>query len=206
MVRLHNLKTVHHEKGHWVAVSRSGELGVIDEFGRERERYKIPYGAKITSKMATVASRTGLGYMGSAYASGYHRSGGFHQVPRLHRWHDCHEQVDDVTGLVQHCRDGSKATQFQRQRFASSRALVNAKGKELFFREHRDSGCVLVADRRVRQLGRRRESICGRRYRTYPARVVRRPAISPAVCRVLPICSRLVSLKIQRFLPSNLAP
>ena len=39
---------MHHEKGHWVAVSRSGELGVIDEFGRERERYKIPYGAVIT--------------------------------------------------------------------------------------------------------------------------------------------------------------
>jgi DNA-directed RNA polymerase subunit beta' len=48
--RLHNLKTVHHEKGHWVAVSRSGEFGVIDEFGRERERYKIPYGAVITVK------------------------------------------------------------------------------------------------------------------------------------------------------------
>src|SRR3712207_6541671 len=38
-IRLHNIKTVHHEKGHWVATSRSGELGVIDEFGRERERY-----------------------------------------------------------------------------------------------------------------------------------------------------------------------
>ena len=48
--RLHNLKTVHHAKGHWVAVSRSGELGVIDEFGRERERYKLPYGAVITVK------------------------------------------------------------------------------------------------------------------------------------------------------------
>ena len=41
-VRWHNLKAVHHEKGHWVAVSRSGEVGVIDEFGRERERYKHP--------------------------------------------------------------------------------------------------------------------------------------------------------------------
>jgi len=47
-VRLHNIKTVRHDKGHLVAVSRSGELGVIDEFGRERERYKIPYGANIT--------------------------------------------------------------------------------------------------------------------------------------------------------------
>ena len=34
VIRMHNIKTVHHEKGHWVAVSRSGELGVMDEFGR----------------------------------------------------------------------------------------------------------------------------------------------------------------------------
>src|SRR5713226_3905310 len=53
-IRLHNIKTVRHEKGHLVAVSRSGELGVVDEFGRERERYKIPYGATITVNDADV--------------------------------------------------------------------------------------------------------------------------------------------------------
>ncbi len=47
-LRFHNIKTVQHEKGHLVAVSRSGEIGVVDDFGRERERYKIPYGAVIT--------------------------------------------------------------------------------------------------------------------------------------------------------------
>jgi DNA-directed RNA polymerase subunit beta' len=46
-LRWHNLKGVHHQKGHWVAVSRSGEVGVIDDFGRERERYRVPYGAVI---------------------------------------------------------------------------------------------------------------------------------------------------------------
>jgi len=46
-IKLHNVKTVQHAKGHLVAVSRSGEIGVMDEFGRERERYKIPYGATI---------------------------------------------------------------------------------------------------------------------------------------------------------------
>ncbi|RYZ56844.1 MAG: DNA-directed RNA polymerase subunit beta', partial [Proteobacteria bacterium] len=49
-LRFHNVKTVQHEKGHLVAVSRSGEIGVVDAFGRERERYKIPYGAMITAK------------------------------------------------------------------------------------------------------------------------------------------------------------
>ena len=31
----------------YVAVTRSGELSIADEHGRERERYKIPYGAKL---------------------------------------------------------------------------------------------------------------------------------------------------------------
>jgi len=47
-IRLHNLKTVQHKNGSYVAVSRSGEIGVVDEHGRERERYKIPYGAVLS--------------------------------------------------------------------------------------------------------------------------------------------------------------
>ena len=49
-VKLHNIKLVTHAHGHRVAVSRSGELTVIDGQGRERERYKIPYGANISVK------------------------------------------------------------------------------------------------------------------------------------------------------------
>jgi DNA-directed RNA polymerase subunit beta' len=44
-VKLHNIKTVEHANGNLVAVSRSGEVVVADEVGRERERYKLPYGA-----------------------------------------------------------------------------------------------------------------------------------------------------------------
>ena len=47
-VRLHNIKTVQHDAGHNVAVSRSGEVTVLDEQNRERERYKVPYGATIS--------------------------------------------------------------------------------------------------------------------------------------------------------------
>ncbi|ODS22606.1 DNA-directed RNA polymerase subunit beta' [Candidatus Endobugula sertula] len=46
-VRLHNVKVVGNDKDQLVAVSRSGELAVADSTGRERERYKIPYGAVI---------------------------------------------------------------------------------------------------------------------------------------------------------------
>ncbi|MDO4777310.1 MAG: DNA-directed RNA polymerase subunit beta' [Cardiobacteriaceae bacterium] len=46
-VRLSNIKTVVNKDGHLVAVSRSGEMSVIDQNGHERERYKLPYGATI---------------------------------------------------------------------------------------------------------------------------------------------------------------
>lgn len=49
-LRFNNLKTVQHSQGHLVAVSRSGEVSVLDTHGRERERYKVPYGATISVK------------------------------------------------------------------------------------------------------------------------------------------------------------
>jgi len=47
-VRLHNVKLLQHAKKYSVVVSRSGELMVADEQGREWERYKLPYGAIIS--------------------------------------------------------------------------------------------------------------------------------------------------------------
>ncbi|MGH8031325.1 MAG: DNA-directed RNA polymerase subunit beta', partial [Luteimonas sp.] len=49
-IKFNNLKSVSHANGHLVAVSRSGELSVLDGHGRERERYKLPYGSTITVK------------------------------------------------------------------------------------------------------------------------------------------------------------
>ena len=55
-MRFQNVKTVKHEKkGHLITTSRSGELAVIDDFGRERERYKVPYGAVISANDGSPA-------------------------------------------------------------------------------------------------------------------------------------------------------
>ena len=53
VVRMHNVKTVERTSGELVAVSRSGEMAIVDEHGRERERYKLPYGAVISVKPDT---------------------------------------------------------------------------------------------------------------------------------------------------------
>ncbi|GGK00707.1 DNA-directed RNA polymerase subunit beta' [Luteimonas terricola] len=59
-VKFNNVKSVSHGDGHLVGVSRSGEISVLDQHGRERERYKLPYGATINAKdgMAVKAGQT----------------------------------------------------------------------------------------------------------------------------------------------------
>ncbi len=46
-LKFNNLKTVINASKKHVVVSRSGELVVVDKFGRDRERYKLPYGAEL---------------------------------------------------------------------------------------------------------------------------------------------------------------
>ena len=50
VARLSNVKTVVNKDGNLVTVSRSGVISVVDDQGRERERYKLPYGAVVTIK------------------------------------------------------------------------------------------------------------------------------------------------------------
>ena len=49
-LKLHNAKFVTRDDGKLVIVSRSTELTLVDEFGRERERYKVPYGSVLEFK------------------------------------------------------------------------------------------------------------------------------------------------------------
>ncbi|SFM79560.1 DNA-directed RNA polymerase subunit beta' [Marinobacter zhejiangensis] len=49
-VRLHNLKSIEKKDGSLVVVSRSSALAIADEQGREREWYKLPYGAVLSVK------------------------------------------------------------------------------------------------------------------------------------------------------------
>ncbi|MBD1583365.1 DNA-directed RNA polymerase subunit beta' [Pseudoalteromonas sp. S16_S37] len=47
-LKLHNAKYVLNTDGKIVITSRSTEITIIDEHGREKERYKVPYGAVLT--------------------------------------------------------------------------------------------------------------------------------------------------------------
>ena len=133
-IRLHNIKTVRHEKGHLVAVSRSGELGVVDEFGRERERYKIPYGATITVNDGDVV---GAGQSVANWDPHTHPV--VTEVAGMIKFSDFVDgitvttQVDEVTGLT------STVVLDPKQRGSGGKdlrpvvRLTNAKGKEVTF-------------------------------------------------------------------------
>jgi DNA-directed RNA polymerase subunit beta' len=133
-VRLHNLKTVHHEKGHWVATSRSGELGIIDEYGRERERYKIPYGATIT---VADGEKVEPGQVIATWDPHTHpvvtEVAGFIKFQDFIDGVTVQSQVDEVTGL------SSIVVMDPKQRGSGGKdlrpvvRLVNAKGKEVTF-------------------------------------------------------------------------
>jgi len=46
-IKFHNLQTVRNQEGFLVAMNRNGVLAIMDEKGREKERYTIVYGAKL---------------------------------------------------------------------------------------------------------------------------------------------------------------
>ncbi|QSX30272.1 DNA-directed RNA polymerase subunit beta' [Shewanella cyperi] len=57
-LKLHNAKHVTNSDGKLVIVSRSSELAIIDELGREKERYKVPYGT-VLDKLEESAVEAG---------------------------------------------------------------------------------------------------------------------------------------------------
>jgi DNA-directed RNA polymerase subunit beta' len=99
-IRLYNLKSVENTEGKLVAVSRSGELSVIDSHGRERERYKIPYGAMVSVREGDKVE------VGQNVANwDPHTHPVVAELAGFARFHDfiggvtVTEEVDEVTGL-----------------------------------------------------------------------------------------------------------
>jgi DNA-directed RNA polymerase subunit beta' len=131
-LRFHHIKTVEHEKGHLVAVSRSGEIGVVDEFGRERERYKIPYGATIIAK---EGNRVEGGQVVATWDPHTHPV--VTEVAGNIKFQDFVDgltvatQVDEVTGLSSTVVMDSK--QRQGKDLRPTIKLLGPKGKEVMF-------------------------------------------------------------------------
>ena len=173
-IRFHHIKTVQHEKGHLVAVSRSGEIGVVDDFGRERERYKIPYGAVITVKEgAEVAG----GQVCATWDPHTHpvvtEVAGFLKFQDFVDGLTVTTQVDEVTGLSSTVILDTKQRGGKDLRPDHEAGEQQGQGSDL--RAHRDSGGVHAAPGRGGEPRGRRESVRRRCHRAYPAGVFEDP-------------------------------
>jgi len=133
-VKLINVNTVENKDGNLVAVSRSGELAVTDQNGRERERYKLPYGALITVK---DGSNVHSGEKIASWDPHTHpivsEVAGKVLFTGMEEGLSVRQQTDDMTGLtsisVIDINDRNAAGKELRPMIS----LTDKKGKELFF-------------------------------------------------------------------------
>jgi len=132
-VRLHNMKTVENADNKLVAVSRSGELSVIDDHGRERERYKVPYGAIISIRDEEAVEP---GDVTATWDPHTHPI--VTEVAGKVRFHEfidgvtVNEQVDDITGLTSLVITDPKQRGSAGKDLRPMISLADEKGKDLF--------------------------------------------------------------------------
>ncbi len=99
-VRFINLVTVRNKDGNLVAMNRNGSIAIIDEKGREKERYAIVYGAKLkVEDGAQVKLGDTLGEWDPYTFSLLTEIAGTVQFKDLQEGVTLNEEVDEVTGL-----------------------------------------------------------------------------------------------------------
>ena len=99
-VRFLNLVTVRSKEGDLVAMNRSGVVVIVDERGREKERYTLVYGAKLkVEEGAQVEQGQTLGEWDPYTFAILTEVGGTVHFHDLHEGTTLNEEVDEVTGL-----------------------------------------------------------------------------------------------------------
>src|SRR5450631_1449906 len=99
-VRFINLVTVRSKDGGLVAMNRNGSIAIIDDKGREKERYAIVYGAKLkVEEGAKIAQGGTLGEWDPYTFSLLTEIAGTVQFKDLQEGVTLNEEVDEVTGL-----------------------------------------------------------------------------------------------------------
>ena len=133
-VRFHNVKHVSNSNGNVVAVSRSGELGVTDENGRERERYKIPYGAVIT---VTDGEHVEAGQIVANWDPHTHpiitEVAGVLQFTNFIEGASVNTEADEITGLISTVIIDPKQRRSKGKDLRPMIKLIDDKGEDLCY-------------------------------------------------------------------------
>jgi DNA-directed RNA polymerase subunit beta' len=99
-VKFHNVVTVTNKEGFLTIMNRTGELGIVDASGREREKYPLVYGAKILLKDGAAVEKGTLIAEWDPYATPIiTEASGTVQFEDIEEGVTMQEQFDSVTGL-----------------------------------------------------------------------------------------------------------
>src|SRR5437667_337141 len=99
-VRFIGLQTVKSKTGDLVVMNRQGSIAVVDEKGRERERYSVVYGAKLKVNEGDPVTLGQVMVEWDPYTFAILTEiGGTVQFKDLQEGLTLHEEVDEVTGL-----------------------------------------------------------------------------------------------------------
>ena len=128
-----NMRFVTSAKGEKVVISRSGEVLITDDHGRERERHKVPYGAILAADEGkAVKAGTKLASWDPHTRPIITEYAGTVRFENVEEGVTVAKQVDDVTGLstlvvIDHKRGGKAATKGVRPVVK----LLDADGQEV---------------------------------------------------------------------------
>ena len=131
-LKLEKMKILSHEDGTFISVSRSGELVVNDEVGRERERYKVPYGAVIS---AADGSEVDAGQLVATWDPHTHpiisEVAGVAMFENVVEGVTVSKELDDITGLSSVVVIDSKQRSSSARELRPMLKLVGSKGNQL---------------------------------------------------------------------------
>jgi DNA-directed RNA polymerase subunit beta' len=100
IIKFHGLQTVRNQEGALVAMNRNGVLVIMDEKGREKERYTIVYGAKLKVEEGQSVKLGATLVEWDPYTFAILTEvGGTIQFKDLVEGVTMHEELDEVTGL-----------------------------------------------------------------------------------------------------------
>src|SRR6202042_3764556 len=101
-IKFIGVTTVRNAKGELIAMNRNGILAIIDDKGRERERYPVVYGAKVNvaDGAPVKANQILLEWDPYTFSILTEVSGTIH-FKDLHEGVTLQEQVDEITGMSQ---------------------------------------------------------------------------------------------------------
>jgi DNA-directed RNA polymerase subunit beta' len=127
------MRYVTNGKGEQIVISRSGEVLITDDHGRERERHKVPYGATLLVKDGLIIKAgTPLATWDPLTRPIITEYSGTVKFENVEEGSTVAKQIDEVTGLstlvvIDAKRRGSSATKILRPQVK----LLNEKGEEV---------------------------------------------------------------------------